>query len=212
MALHRGQIRGSWFLRHSSAPEKQTMTYELLLRTCQWINSGLLQIGGCVNGPFLNIAVIYFYTTLGYNGVILMTVYTFWLHEYMQGNIIQQSKGNIIQQSWFLLPPTPLMEKVFHIFKNFSNILLLVFFIFLKGHTKGCVCVCACVCVDLYSHMDMQWWCSLFLQPSSHTVRLSSSSMSSRQIGHICSSSSFILQMGHTHTHTEQCFTTLAFS
>lgn len=44
-----------------------------------------------------------------------------------------------------------------------------------------------------YLHMDMQWWWSLFRQPSSHTVRLSSSSMSSRQMGHICSSSSFIL-------------------
>lgn len=50
--------------------------------------------------------------------------------------------------------------------------------------------------IDIFSwylHIDMQWWWSLFLQPSSHTVRLSSSSMSNRQIGHICSSSSFIL-------------------
>lgn len=58
--------------------------------------------------------------------------------------------------------------------------------------------VCTWPC--MYSHMDMQWWCSLFLQPSSHTVRLSSSSMSSRQIGHICSSSSFMLHMGYTPT------------
>lgn len=41
--------------------------------------------------------------------------------------------------------------------------------------------------------MDMQWWCSLLRQPSSHTVRLSSSSMPSRQMGHSCSSSSLRL-------------------
>lgn len=47
-----------------------------------------------------------------------------------------------------------------------------------------------------YIHIDMQWWWSLFLHPSSQTVKLSSSSMPSKQIGHICSSSSLILFWG----------------